>query len=200
MQRSKVHMLPKRLREQVEQKLVAHHFSHYRELEEWLAAQGYTISRSSLNRFGQVYERRLEALRLASEQARALQLAAPDSENALGDALIRLVQERLFGLLIETHALADDDLPKIARAISDLGRASVSQKRWREEIAERLERARRAADSQLGEIAERAGLSAETAREIRSVLLGIDPLTDKPFGVVKVNAQQRVAAEPPAQN
>lgn len=199
MRRPKVYMLPKRLREQLERKLVDGGFSNYRELEDWLAGQGYRISRSGLNRFGQEYERKVQAVALATNQARALQLAAPDRENAMNDALARLVQERLFSLLVESHSLADDDLPRIARAIADLGRSSISQKRWREEIAERLERARRAADSQLGEVAARAGLSAETAEQIRSILLGIDPLTERPLGA-RISANQRTAAEPPAQN
>jgi Bacteriophage Mu, Gp27 len=164
MLRPKVYMLPKRLREALEKKLLDGAFTGYRALEKWIADQGFVISRSALQRYGKDFERKIEAVRLASEQARSLQLAAPDREGALTDALCRLVQERMFALLVDSHGLADDDLPKIARAVADLGRAAVSQKRWREEMAERLEREKQSADEKLGEVVRRNGLSPEVAR------------------------------------
>jgi Protein of unknown function (DUF3486) len=191
MQRSKIMVtLPKPVREALDKRLVSGAFSDYRGLATWLREQGYNISKSSLNRYAKGYERRTQAVMMATAQARALALAAPDAEGAMTDALCRLIQERLFGLLIETDALPDAELPKIARAISDLGRAAISQKRWREEMADRLAHQKRQAETTLAAEAEHRGLSPETVQIMRNLLIGIDPLDDRSRRQVQQPAQE----------
>lgn len=182
-ERSKiVTMLPKRLRESLDQKLIDGSFSHYRELEGWLADQGFAISRSAIQRYGSEFEQRVQAIALASSQAEAIAKAAPDRANSMTDALTRLVQERLFGLLVETENLSEKDLPRYARAIADLARASIAQKRWSEEMTERLRAQKHAAAERIAAEETTGGLSPEAAETIRSILLGIDPLNVKgPF-------------------
>jgi Protein of unknown function (DUF3486) len=180
MQRSKVvTALPKELRDQLDQRLVKGSFTGYRELETWLGTQGFRISRGSLQRYGSAFERRIKTIGIATQQARALAEASPDREGSMTDALARLVQEKLFGVLVETEEIEDGQLTRIARAIADLGRATISQKRWAEEMRARLEEQKRAAGDTVDEIKRKGGLDDETYDAIRAVLLGIDPITTK---------------------
>ena len=98
--RSKVHTLPAEIREELDRRLVARGFGGYVELSEWLDAQGYRIGKSSLHVYGSELEKRIEKLRLATEQAEALIAASPDDSGAMADSSLRLVQERIFQLML----------------------------------------------------------------------------------------------------
>lgn len=183
-QRSKViTALPKELRDELDQKLVGGSFSDYRGLEAWLATQGFRISRGSLLRYGSAFERRIKTISLATQQARALAEASPDREGSMTDALARLVQEKLFSVLVEAEDLEDGQLTRFARAIADLGRATISQKRWQEEMRARLAEQKRAADKKMTELKSAGGLSNEAYDAMRNILLDIDPTaTQEPSG------------------
>jgi Protein of unknown function (DUF3486) len=179
-QRSKVlTALPKELREQLDQRLVKGSFTGYRELEAWLATQGFRISRGSLQRYGSAFERRVKTISIATQQARALAEASPDREGSMTDALVRLVQEKIFGVLVEAEDIEDGQLTRIARAIADLGRATISQKRWAEEMRARLDEQKRAAGEKMDDLKRTGGLSDESYEAIRAVLLDIDPIATK---------------------
>lgn len=165
--RGKVAQLPPELKAWLDQALVENNFSGYEALSAALAERGISIGKSALHAYGQSFEDRLSALRMASEQARAVVAAAPDEEGAVNEALMRLVQEHLFKLL-----MADGDqidLPKVAKAVAELGRASVVQKKWQAEVRERAEAAANAVEK----IAKRGGLSADTREEMRREILGV---------------------------
>lgn len=140
MRRSKISsVLPPKVREALDQKLIAGAFSDYNGLSAWLAKQGFTVSRSSLQRYGSAFEQRLQAVALAAQQARAVVAASPDSEGAMSDALTRLVQEKIFGVLVEAEDVSENQLARLARAVADLGRATIAQRRWAQQVRERLE-------------------------------------------------------------
>lgn len=120
-----------------------------------------------MHRYGQNFEERLSALKIASEQARAVVAAAPDEEGAVNEALMRLVQEHLFKLLLTEGGQID--LPKVAKAVAELGRASVVQKKWQAEYREKAE----AAAAKVEKIAKKGGFNAETVAEIRREILGV---------------------------
>lgn len=126
--RSKVEQLPPDVKAWLDRALADSNFSEYQALSDVLKARGYNISKSALNRYGQNFEDRLAALRMASEQAKAIVDASPDDEGAVNDSLMRLVQERLFNLLLAEDAKVD--LPKAAKAIAELGRATIQQKKF----------------------------------------------------------------------
>jgi hypothetical protein len=136
--RSKVQQLPAAVKSWLDEQLVESNFSGYERLAAELGARGYTISKTALNNYGQEFEDRLAAVKLATEQARAVVAAAPDEDNSVNDALIRLVQERIFVLLKDTNS-DKVDLPKITRAIADLGRVSISQRKFAAEVRAKIE-------------------------------------------------------------
>lgn len=170
--RSKVHQLPGEVKTWLDRALADNNFSEYESLAEELKARGFAISKSALNRYGQDFEQRLSALKLASEQAKAIVDAAPDEEGAVSDALMRLVQERLFNLL-----LAEDgkvDLPKAAKAIAELAKATIAQKRFSIEQNARKKALEEAA-GRVDVAAQQRGLSSEDARFWREqVLMGVN--------------------------
>lgn len=159
--------MPAEIKEWLDRALAENNFSDYELLAEELKARGYAISKSALHRYGQAFETRLSALKMASEQARAVVAAAPDEEGAVNEALMRLVQEHLFKLLMAEEGKFD--LPKVARAVAELGRATVTQKKWQAEVRARAE----AAAAAVEKIAKKGGLSAESVDQLRREILGI---------------------------
>lgn len=165
--RSKVGQLPAEVKAWLDQALIENNFSGYELLSAELAERGYSIGKSALHAYGQGFEERLSALKVASEQARAVVAAAPDEEGAVNEALMRLVQEHLFKLLLTDGKQID--LPKVAKAVAELGRASVVQKKWQSEVRAKAE----AAAVQVEKIARKGGLNADTVAEIRREILGV---------------------------
>jgi hypothetical protein len=139
--RSAVQSLPRDVKAWLDKALAEGGFQRYRLLEEELRARGYNISKSSIQRYGAAFETRLASLKLATEQARAVVEASPDREGATNEALMRLVQEKLFGVLVDLDVKVETlHLDKITKSIADLARAAVTQKRF---AAEAREAARR---------------------------------------------------------
>jgi len=139
-QRSKVLTLPDDVKAELDKKLVVGGFADYVALSDWLKNQGYEISKSSLHRYGTEFEQRLGAIRIATEQARAVVEASGDDRGDMNEALIVLVQEKLFEVLVK---LNEDEsnllLPKLGVAIAKLSKAAVGQKKWSSEARTKAE-------------------------------------------------------------
>ena len=176
-QRSKVELLPDEVRANLEQRLIAGSFSGYEELAAWLREQGFDISKSSLHRYGSTFEERCAGLKIATEQARAIVQSSPDDEGAMGDALTRLVQEKMFTVLLSLGEIDPEsvDLPKMTRAIADLGRTALRQKQHAAEVRKNA-RAEMLAEqqAQLASIVKQGGISEETADTFRRQILGLE--------------------------
>jgi hypothetical protein len=169
--RDAVSQLPEELRAQIDSRLIKGGFSGYEELAAWLQEQGFAISKSALHRYGQKFEDRVQALKMATGQAKALVESSPDDEGAVGEALMRLVQEKLFAILLEFEVTDPSklNLGAIAKAIASLGRTSIAQKKYATEVKERAQ----AAAASVEKLVKKGGLSAETVRDIRREILGI---------------------------
>ncbi len=172
-QRSAVTQLPEEIREELNQRLVTSCFSDYQGLAEWLAEQGYEISRSAVHRYGQQFEERLAQIKVATEQAKAIASVVGDEEGAMNDALIRLVQERAFDVLIR---LQDEDpeefskiFPKMGVMVARLSRASVQQKKWQAEARKKAEKALATIEKKTA----KNSLDPETMRIIKEEIYGI---------------------------
>lgn len=165
--RNKVEALPAEVKAWLDKALVEGNFSGYEQLEDEIKARGHTIGKSSLHRYGSAFEQKLASLKMASEQAKAVVTAAPDEEGAVNEALMRLVQEHLFNMLMADGGKMD--LPKVARAVAELGKASVTQAKWRAEVRAKAEAAAEAA----ARIGRKGGLSEDSVAEIRRKILGI---------------------------
>ncbi|MFP4132200.1 MAG: DUF3486 family protein [Thiohalospira sp.] len=157
--RSAVEQLPDEVRDELDRRLSDAGFGGYQELADWLTEQGYEISRSAVHRYGQRLERRMETIRASTEAARQIASAAPDEEDQRSAAVISLVQSDLFEAMLalqEAQEAAPEArvelLAKAGKAIAEVSRASVSQKKYaaevrrqtQEEAAERVEATARA--------------------------------------------------------
>lgn len=142
--RSKVLSLPKEVKAWLDKALVDGNFSEYEALAAELKARGHTIGKSSLQRYGEPFQQMMAKVKLSGEQAQALMAEAGDDKGAMNDALIRMVQQKTFEVLMMENADATDDEgnvipsvatdPKFVRAIATLVRASVTQKEWAAEF------------------------------------------------------------------
>jgi len=158
--------------------LVEKNFSDYETMAEevnaLLSGAGYeiTVSRSGLHRYGRDFEEKLAAIKVATEQARAITEAVGDDEGRMSDALINLVQQQAFDVLVnlknedpETYA---NLFPKMGVMVSRLTRASVAQKKW---MAEARKKAISEAADTVEATAKKEGVSPETIKKIRRDVL-----------------------------
>ena len=168
--RSKVLLLPEATRQALEQRLIAGGFAGYEALTDWLAEQGYAISKSALHRFGSAFEERCQALKIATDQARAIVEGSPDDDGAMSEALMRLTQQKLFDVLLEINVDPETiELPKLARAIADMSRSTVTLKRYRAEVQAKVASAAKAIEAKCTA----AGVTPETLKSITQDLYGI---------------------------
>lgn len=169
--RPTVLQLPDPVRAELDARLIKSGFAGYVGLAQWLSEQGFEISKSALHRYGQQFEERVQALKMATDQAKAMVEVAPDDEGAVSDALMRLVQEKLFGVLMNLGEIDPNkiNLGTLAKAIAQLGRASVTQKKWQIEVRDRA----RAVADEVTVTARESGMSTETAELWRKKILGI---------------------------
>lgn len=138
---STIEILPAPVKEWLDKALVEQNFSGYQALEEAMKERGYSISKSAIHRYGKTFEKRLSALKLATEQARAIVESAPDDEGRFSEALMRLAQEKIFGVLMDFEPDPDKpmNLGSLAKAAAELSRATVTQKKWAAEVREKME-------------------------------------------------------------
>ncbi len=136
--KSIIESLPQEFREKLNKKLIDAGFQHYQALSDWLAAEGYQISKSTLHRYGQHFEKNLESLRVFTEQAKIIAAEIGDENNDLGDALTRLMQQRAYQALLELEDPGEISLTSLARAIADINRSSVTVKKYRAETMRKL--------------------------------------------------------------
>jgi hypothetical protein len=176
MRRRIIDLLPPELRDELDRRLVDGRFSNYRGLAEWLREQGCQIAWQTVRAYGSKLERRLEVVRLATQQARAVVEAAEDDDEKVQEGMMRLVQQQMFALLVE---LTPDEakgvnLPALGRSIADMGRAQVMYRMSLEDLRDRLAKRVAAAEKQVIDVVEAdRGLSDKARDEIKRALMGI---------------------------
>lgn len=169
-QRSKVTTLPEVTRAELDRRLIAGGFRDYGELETWLKELGYEIGKSSIHRYGSKLEERLDQLKRATDQAKALVAAAPDDAGDMSQAVLRLMQEKIFSALMEMEVDAESQsLGGLAKALAPLVRANIAQQKFAAEVRDK---ARTAAES-VEKLARKGGLGADMVDTIRKQILGI---------------------------
>ena len=167
--RSKIKQLPAAVKEWLDRSLIEGNFSGYELLEAELKSRGFDIGKSAIHRYGQEFEDKLVAIRIATEQARAITDAIPDDAGAMNDALIRLVQQKAFDALVKMEEGASiKDFSLIAARLSN---ASVKQKQWQAEARSKITAKM---DELEGEAKTGKGkFDLETLRRVREELYGI---------------------------
>lgn len=165
--RSKIAKLPPETKAWLDRALSDSNFGDYELLAAELKARGFDISRSAVHRYGQEFEIRLSALRMATEQAKAIADSAPDDAGAMNDALIRLVQQKAFDALLKMEEGAP--MKEIGLMVARLSNATVKQKQWAAAVREKTA----AAATSVASKARKGGLSEDVIRQIEEEVLGI---------------------------
>jgi hypothetical protein len=168
--KNKVYTMPEPFRAWLDETLAANGGQQFAALEEQLAAKGFKISDSSLQRYyAQDLQPRLQALKLATESARTVAAAMGENDGTMLEALTGLCQERLFTLLMEVDTSTIDGgiLAKLARAIGDLARASINVKKH---VAEARAKALEEAAAIVERTGKAQGASAATIDALRAAI------------------------------
>jgi hypothetical protein len=180
MKRPAVDLLPAEVRALLEQELRRRGFGQFDEIVELLRQHGVTVSRSAVGRFSQRLQRQTETIQATTEAARAI-AGIVDEKDDRSAAVIALVQSQMFESLLAVQEVNEEEdaservqlLAKAARAMADVSRASISQKKWALEMKARLENAKTNAAESVSRIASTGGLSADLISQIRREVLGI---------------------------
>ena len=171
---AKIALLPEETRAELDALLIRRAFSDYHGLAAWLAEQGYEIGKTAIHAYGQGLKRKLAAIRASTEASRLIAEAAPDEEDRRSEAVMSLVQSDMFAMLVALQEAEDADpqeriklLSSAARAIADLSRASIAQKKHAALVQAKLDALLTAA--QHGE----NSLDIQTLQRIRSEVYGL---------------------------
>ena len=162
--RPKVLQLPEEVRRELDSRLIANGFGSYAEITDWLRERGFSIGVSSVKRYGAGIAQRIENIRLATAAAESLVEAAGDT-GALADASLRLIQERMWDVLVASEGDDVKELSAAARALADTARASVSVQQERRKVL-------KDAGQAVGAEAAKRGISPDVAQALRDVVEG----------------------------
>jgi uncharacterized protein DUF3486 len=173
--RSKIDLMPKEIRDELDMRIVDGGFANYLALTKWLNDDGYKIGKTAVHLHGKKLEHRLEAVRRATDVVRAIAEASPDDEAAMSDTLIRLVQQIDIDILlnVDSETVTPKTLEAVSRSVAALAHASVNQKKWMVEVRDKLNAKVGRAAEQVALAARSGGLSPEAEQQIRNALLDI---------------------------
>ncbi len=149
------------------------------QLAKWLKDNGFEISHRAIRQYRQDFERRLDAIRMATAQARIVCEQFKDDDAQMQTALLKLVQTQLFEVLSVANenpghrkrasaTIAPVNLTALARSVSGLAKAETEHRRWVEHA-----RAGKAAVGKKVEEARAKGLSKDAVDQIRAVLMEV---------------------------
>jgi hypothetical protein len=176
----KIKRMPRDLKQKLDKLLSDGTFHSCRQLAKWLGDNGFEISHAAIHKYGQKFERKLEAVRMATEQARIVCEQFKDDDAQMQSALMRLVQTRLFEVLTaanemgqgsateEGATIAPVNITALARSVSGLVRAESEHRKWAERARAGVAEAEKKVDE-----AQAKGLSKDAAAQIKAVLLEI---------------------------
>lgn len=106
--------------------------------------------------------------------------AAPDTEGAVNDALMRLTQQKLFEILkqfeVDAKRVRKADITFLAKAVAELVRSSVLQKQWADKLRQRAE----AVAEKVAKVAAKGGLSDSAVQTIRREILEVGGSPGRP--------------------
>lgn len=184
--RSKVFDLPAELRAELDRRLVDSGFGGYRDLSDWLAAEGYQIGKSALHSYGsdleEDFNRTMGEVQRTQQLAQAFAEANADARGALVGATARIASESLLRITMALRQSEEDPaklaklMPNIARSLGELGRLTISQEQWAQELRETA--AAEARKQALTEVADRVSAEGgaatpERLREIAREIYGV---------------------------
>lgn len=177
--RSATEQLPDAILDELNQRLVASGFAGYVALSDWLAEQGYQISKSAIHRHGSALqasmEKSINRARERMEIAKALGGMTDKEKAALLEASEMVAIDQMMDVLESLSGWEVSDkaaiIPKLARAIADIGRSATGTARWRKDFeAEAALKAKTLAAAEATQAAKAEGVSEAGLARIRAAL------------------------------
>jgi len=178
---SKVELLPKEIRAELDRRLIESGFSDYQGLSDWLKEQGIEIGKSAIGNYGKKLESQLAELKLSHNFAQAYAQALPDDAGTVSQMLNGITQDVLYRLITQLHRRSQSldnksDLWEILRqietatkALANVGRTDIAVRKYSEELKAR---AILAAESLKSE-GDKKGIDAEFMHRIKTEVLGL---------------------------
>ena len=175
---SSIDQLKSEDRQMLDRWLMDKGFCGYEEIATKLAELGYSVSKSSVHRYGQKLEQKLSAVQASTQAAMMIADAAPDDSDMRSAAVLSLVQTELFNALVALQEADNEDadpadrimlMAKAGKGIAEIAKASVNQKKWESEVREKVQKAAKAVEA----IAKKGGLSKDIVNEVKKEILGI---------------------------
>jgi len=158
--------LPQEVREKVD-RLLVEGGSTYDDIRDFLAAEGYDISRSAIGRYGKDWLNTYQRLRIAEDKARTLVSEVGDGL-ALDEAASRLLMQQVLELLISTE-LTPKERASLMKSVAILQSSSVQREKLKKELRSKVEEVA----EEVTQTARRGGMSDELIREMEERVLGI---------------------------
>jgi hypothetical protein len=158
--------LPQEVREKVD-RLLVEGGSTYDDIRDFLAAEGYDISRSAIGRYGKDWLNTYQRLRIAEDKARTLVSEVGDGL-ALDEAASRLLMQKVLELLISTE-LTPKERASLMKSVAILQSSSVQREKLKKELRSKVEEVA----EEVTQTARRGGMSDELIREMEERVLGI---------------------------
>jgi hypothetical protein len=180
--RSTIFQLSEEHRAELDRKLIETGFGNYTELTDWLRANGYQISRSALHRYGSEleadFERTMAEVQRTQRLAVAFADANPDERGAMVGATARIASESLLRITMALRESEEDPaqlaklMPSISRALGELGRVTISQEKWAQELRTQAQAEARAEAADAAEsAAKQSGVTPEGIAALRAAIL-----------------------------
>jgi hypothetical protein len=181
--RPAIDSLPQEVRDEFNARLVANKFQDYSGMADWLASQGYDISRAAVGRAGKALKDQIDRAYARALQrvecAKAMRGLSDDDKAALMEANEMVAMDELLDLLDDLKTLDDPALrakhvPPIIKAAATLHDSARGTARWRAEFEAKVRAEERAKAAEAAEKAAKTqGVSAETIAIIRRDVLGM---------------------------
>lgn len=142
----------------------------YDQVVEFLNKQGHDVSRSSVGRYGQHFLQKLERLKLAREQAKAIVTemdGTPATE--MHEAANQLAVNLIMDTLMQIDDLQGAKVTELLKALAHLERSAVGRERLKAELHQKAQKVAKDVE----ERAAAAGLDPDTIRYIREQIYGL---------------------------
>lgn len=152
-------------------------FKNLTAISDWCKANGWQIERGAVWNRSSKIKKRLQTLKNATDASKLIEKQVQDEGGSLHDATLSIIQAGLFDCVTNLEEANDEDDPfirvellgKAAKAAADVGRASISVKKYKNEVKAK---AQSVADK-VAQTASKNGLSQETIDILKREILGI---------------------------
>ncbi len=137
-------MLPKEVRDELERRIAERAFAGYEELAGWLQQQGYEIGEHSVQHYGAKLSQKMESLKTSALHAQAIAHIAPEDRDTIIEAMIDLLNDRVFEALIQAKQLEHAEMARLTHMVGELTRLRMARQSWLHENSPLLTREQQA--------------------------------------------------------